>query len=86
MSSFICGRQHKLRTVAAVAALVGVLSVGWVSDFRYPGWRGNAASWRPTATAWLHACQRRPDGVIRVPTGASFNAAKTAIPCASLRR
>ena len=86
VSSFICGRQHKLRTVAAVAALVGVLSVGWVSDFRYPGWRGNAASWRPTATAWLHACQRRPDGVIRVPTGASFNAAKTAIPCASLRR
>ena len=86
VSSFICGRRHKLRTVAAVAALVGVLSVGWVSDFRYPGWRGNAASWRPTATAWLHVCQRRPDGVIRVPTGASFNAAKTPIPCASLRR
>jgi len=84
--SFICPRQHRLRTVAAVTALVGVLSVGWVTDFRYPGWRGGTINWPSTATAWLHACQRTPDGVIRVPTGASFNGAKTAIPCASLRR
>ena len=86
VSSFSCHRQHRLRTVAAVAALVGVLSVGWVTDFRYQGWRGNMASWPPTAAAWLHACQRAPGGVIRVPTGASFNGARTAIPCASLRR
>jgi hypothetical protein len=86
VGSFICRRQHRLQTVAAVTALVGVLSVGWVTDFRYPGVRGGTVNWPPTATAWLHACQRTPGGVIRVPTGASFNAAKTAIPCASLRR
>ena len=45
-----------------------------------------ALGWHLAPTAWLHACQRTPDGVIRVPTGASFSGAKTAIPCASLRR
>jgi hypothetical protein len=83
IGSFICHRQHRLRTVAAVTALVGVLSVGWVTDFRYQGWRGNTINWPPTATAWLHACQRTPDGVIREPTAPW---ARPAIPCASLRR
>jgi len=83
VGSFICHRQHRLRTVAAVTALVGVLSVGWVTDFRYQGWRGSTINWPPTATAWLHACQRTPHGVIREPTGARH---RTAIPCASLRR
>ncbi len=86
VGSFICHGQHRLRTVAAVTALVGVLSVGWVTDFRYSGWRSGTTNWPSTATAWLHACQRTPDGVIRVPTGASFYDAKTAVPCASLRR
>jgi hypothetical protein len=83
VGSFICRGQHKLRTVAAVTALVGVLSVGWVTDFRYQGWRGGTTSWPPMATAWLHACQRTPDGVIREWTGSPF---RRAIPCASLRR
>ena len=86
VGSYICHRQDRLRTAAAVTALVAVLSVGWVTDSRYQGWRGGTVNWAPVATGWLHACQRTPDGVIRVPTGASFNAAKTAIPCASLRR
>ena len=76
-------RQHRLQTVAAVTALVGVLSVGWVTDFRYQSWRSNATNWPPTATAWLHACQRTPDGVIRESVGGGVT---TAIPCASLRR
>ena len=83
VGSFICHSQHKLRTAAAVTALVGVLSVGWVTDFRYQGWRGNTINWPPTGTAWLHACQRTPDGIIRVRTAPR---ASPAIPCASLRR
>ena len=81
--SFICHRQRRPRTVAAVTALVGVLSVGWITDFRYQGWRGNTINWPPTATAWLHACQRTPDGVIRERTAPRV---RPAIPCASLRR
>ncbi len=83
VSSFIGHSQHRLRTVAAVTALVAVLSVGWVTDFRYPGIRGGTVSWPSTATVWLHACQHRPDGVIREWTGAPV---RKAIPCASLRR
>ena len=83
VGSFICHSQHKLRTVAAVAALVGVLSVGWVTDFRYQGWRGSTVNWPPTATAWLHACQHAADGIIREPNQARV---RTALPCASLRR
>ena len=83
VGSFIGHGQQRLRTVAAVAALVGVLSVGWVTDFRYQGLRSGTTNWSPTATAWLHACQHTPDGVIREPTGGP---PRPAIPCASLRR
>ena len=83
VGSFIRHRQHRLQTVAAVTALVGVLSVGWVTDFRYQGNRSNVTNWPPTATAWLYACQPKPDGVIRERVGPGV---WTAIPCASLRR
>ena len=83
VGSFSCRSQHRLRTVAAVTALVGVLSVGWITDFRYPGERGGTLNWPPTAAAWLHSCQHAPDGIIRDPAG--FRR-MTPIPCASLRR
>jgi hypothetical protein len=83
VGSFIGRRRHKLRTVAAVTALVGVLAVGWVTDFHYQGLRSGTINWPSTATAWLHACQGMPDGVIREPTGTP---GMTAIPCASLHR
>ena len=83
VGSFIGHRQHRLQTLAAVTALAGVLSVGWVTDFRYQGNRSNVTNWPPTATAWLHACQPTPDGVIRERIGPGV---WTAIPCASLRR
>ena len=84
VDSFIRHRQLRLQTVAAVAALVGVLSVGWVTDFRHNGFRTNDATyWPPVATAWLHACERRPDGVIYERAGSGV---RKAIPCARLRR
>jgi hypothetical protein len=77
--------RHKDRrqVVAAVTALVMVLSVGWVTDFRYQGWRSSATYWPPIAGKWLHACERKPDGVILESTGGTV---RTAIPCSSLRR
>ena len=84
VDSFIRHRQLRLQTVAAVAALVGILSVGWVTDFRYKGFRSNdATNWPPVATAWLNACQHRPDGVIYEKAGSEV---RKPIPCARLRR
>ena len=83
VDSLIRHRLHRLQIVAAVTALVMVLSVGWVTDFRYQSWRSSATDWPPIATAWLHACQRTPDGVIREWVGGRV---RTAIPCTRLRR
>jgi hypothetical protein len=76
-------RQSRLPAVAAVTALIVVLSAGWATDFRHPGWRSIATRWPPVAAAWLHACQAKPDGVIYERAGSQ---ARAAIPCASLRR
>jgi hypothetical protein len=84
VDSFIRHRQVRLQTVAAVTALVAVLSVGWITDFRYKGFRSNdAVNWPPVATAWLHACQPTPNGIIHERAG---SAVLKPIPCARLRR
>jgi hypothetical protein len=76
-------RQPRLRAVAAVTALIGILSASWVTDFRHGGWRGSATRWPPVAAAWLHACQHHPHAVIREQAGSQADAA---IPCTSLHR
>jgi hypothetical protein len=76
-------RQPRLQAIAAVTALIGVLSAGWVTDFRHGGWRSSATRWPPTAAAWLHACQHHPDAVIHEQAGSQANAT---IPCASPHR
>jgi hypothetical protein len=94
VDSFIRHRQLRLQTVAAVTALVGVLSVGWITDFRYQGFRSNdAVNWPPVAAAWLHACQRNPpDGLVHGPDGIihiqgpAGSTVLRPIPCARLRR
>jgi hypothetical protein len=83
VDSFIRHRQVRLQTVAAVTALVAVLSVGWITDFRHKGYRSSATHWPPAATAWLHACQRTPHGIIHEHAGSEV---KMPIPYANLRR
>jgi hypothetical protein len=68
---------------AAVAALVVVLSFGWVTDFRSGNGRAGGTPWAPIAARWLADCQRNPDGAIRA---ASADASMVVIPCARLRR
>ena len=67
----------------AVATLVLMLSVGWVTDFRYGNGRAGGAPWAPIANRWLADCQRVPQGVIRVP---SLEVGFVVIRCTSLRR
>jgi hypothetical protein len=82
VDSLIRRRQPRLQAIAAVTALIAVLSAGWVTDFRHPGWRSRATYWPPVAAAWLHACHQ-PGDVIHERAGGQL---KAAIPCKSLRR
>jgi hypothetical protein len=94
VDSFVRHRQPRLQTVAAVVALVAVLSVGWITDFRHKGFRSNdAVYWPPIATKWLDACQRNPpDGLVHGPDGLihiqgpAGSSVLEPIPCARLRR
>ncbi len=68
---------------AAVTALVAVLSIGWITDFRNGNGRAGAAPWAPIAGQWLADCQRTPQGSLRV---ASLEAGSVVIRCSNLRR
>jgi hypothetical protein len=68
---------------AAVAALVVMLSLAWVTDFRSDNGRAGATLWAPIAARWLADCERNPDGAV---TAASKDPSLVVIPCAHLRR
>lgn len=76
------------QAVAAVAALVAVLAVGWVWDFRYTVNRVYGTSWTATADEWLSHCQHDPAGPITVTFPDYWGRAPlaTTFSCASLRR
>ena len=72
------------RALAAVAALVCVLSVGWVSDYRYPlTERITWGRWEPTAEKMLTACEHSTSGEI---TTWIWGDGTITIPCSRLRR
>jgi hypothetical protein len=68
---------------AAVTALVAVLSIGWVTDFRNGYGRADGTRWAPIASRWLADCQRTPLGSLRV---ASVEVGSVVIRCSNLRR
>jgi hypothetical protein len=78
------------KAIAAVTALVAILAVGWVTDFRYPVGRfaGPPSEWALTADQWLGYCQHKPAGTITVTftnwwgKGLLYNT----FSCSSLRR
>jgi hypothetical protein len=79
------GRRARaaVRPALAVAAVVALLAVSWVADFRYRGLRTapTAHAWAPVVAQWHRACQASSTGKIsaEVPTG------YTTIPCDRLR-
>ena len=89
VSADACARRWGPRTwtVYVVAALVAVLAVGWVSDFRYPVSHNRGPAWALTVNTWLHHCQQGPGKSITVTSGAWFGKAPvTTFSCSSLRR
>lgn len=73
-------RRPQAVTVAAI--LVVVLGTGWLADFRYPGYRSNAAwDWAPIAAKWQRDCQRSGASKVREWVPVSFQV----LPCGNMR-
>lgn len=84
-----CVRRRSPRpwAVAAVVALVAVLAVGWIPDFRYPVSRLRGPAWALTVNTWLRHCQQGPEESITVTSGAWFGTPPvTTFSCSRLRR
>jgi len=83
VDSFLRRTTIRPRAVGAVIALIAVLCVGWIPDYRYRGNRSNATNWPVTSATWLQDCEHSPTGVIRVRTGGHQ---VYELPCSNLRR
>jgi len=68
--------------LTAAAALVCVLALGWLSDFRYVTQRTSWGHWKPVAERMLTACKDSPTGEITTWTWGG----RITIPCSQLRR
>jgi len=60
------GPRSRPATVVLVAVvLVGLLSIGWVTDYSYSTQRTTNGPWRPVVVKWLDHCRHRE--TIRLP-------------------
>jgi len=83
VDSFLRRTTIRPLAVGAVIALVAVLCVGWIPDYRYWGNRSNPTDWPTTSSKWLRECEFSQTGVIRVATGGGVY---YELPCSNLRR
>ncbi len=72
------------QAIFAVAALVGVLAIGWVTDYRYVTQRTTDGYWTPVATRYLDECQHSRTGKIRIPEWGK--PPKVTVSCSNLHR
>ena len=79
---FVSAGRRAVTDIVATVALIGVLCIGWVPDFRYVAQRNQAWPWAPTASQWLAACQHHD--TIRYKDGYFKNEIFT-IPCSRIR-
>jgi hypothetical protein len=83
------GQRHAvmaLRPTLAVTALVAVLAVSWVADFRYKGIRSSPAArqWSVVVATWQRECKVSRTGIISASVPASAGGHQP-IPCDRLR-
>jgi hypothetical protein len=58
-------RSRPAAVVLVAAALVGLLTIGWVTDYSYPTQRTTNGPWRPAVVKWLGYCRHHES--IRLP-------------------
>jgi len=71
------------QAIAAAGALVCVLAIGWITDFRYLTQRTTDGHWTPVAVSMLNACSHSRTGAIALP---AWGHRGLTVPCSRLRR
>ena len=79
---FVSAGRRAVTVIVATVALIGVLCIGWIPDFRYVAQRNQAPLWAPVAAQWLATCQHHDS--IRYEDGYFKNEIFT-IPCSRIR-
>jgi len=79
---FVSAGRRAVTSIVATLALIGVLCIGWIPDFRYVAQRNQVGHWAPRAAQWLATCQHHD--VIRYKDG-YFNGEIFIIPCSRIR-
>jgi hypothetical protein len=82
---FVSAGRRAWTAIFATIALIGVLCIGWIPDFRYAASRNQVAPWAPVAEQWLETCRhhdeiRYQDGYFNPPHGVIMT-----IPCSRIR-
>ena len=77
-------RSRVRLAVLAVAALIGVLGLGWVTDYSYVTQRTSDGHWAPVAARWLNTCQHSRTGTIVIARWGTRPA--VTVSCSRLRR
>jgi hypothetical protein len=75
----LAGRARPAAT-AGTLALILVLCIGWIPDFRYTN--GRDARWAPIASSWLEICHKHPSLLYK---DAYDNNTVLVIPCSRIR-
>jgi hypothetical protein len=71
------------RAIAAMVAVVGVLAVGWIPDYRYVTERYTWGHWQPEAQRLLTKCEHSTDGEV---TTWGWGSKTITFACSRLRR
>jgi hypothetical protein len=80
-STFMNQARWRPVSVAAAVALIAVLCIGWIPDFRYLAGRTMAPLWAPKLSKWLDTCQHS-DAIHYYD---SLNNTITIVPCSRIR-
>lgn len=76
--------NHSPAVIVASVALIGVLSLGWITDYSYPTQRTSNGPWLPAATRLLDRCRHSDTVTMHEWGAAKSGTTRPQVPCGRL--